>query len=146
MQSSKEHNFCNGVSQNMKDRNLGCLQMKEGRLPVRYLGVHLISTGLTAADCSSFLEKITRQVDSWMFKKLSFAGRLQLLVSVLYSILVYWTCIFIIPKRIIKLIEQKLCQFLWNGNDEGVARARVAWKLLCSPRGRKAWEIKKLEE
>jgi hypothetical protein len=64
MQSSKEHNFCNGVSQNMKDRILGCLQMKEGRLPVLYLGVHLISTGLTAADCSSLLEKITRRIDS----------------------------------------------------------------------------------
>lgn len=99
--------------------------MKEGKLPVRYLGVPLISTRLTAADCSSLLEKITGCIDSWMSKKLSFAGRLQLLTSVLSSIQVFWTGIFILPKRIIKLIEQKLSRFLWNGKDEGVARDRT---------------------
>lgn len=137
--------FCIGVSQVVKDRILGCLQMKEGKLPVRYLGVPLISSRVTAADCSVLLEKITGWIDSWMFKKLSFAGRLQLISSVLCSIQEYWTGIFILPKRIIKLFEQKLCWFLWNGKDDGVARATVAWKFLCLPKREGGLGIKKLE-
>jgi hypothetical protein len=39
---------------------------------------------------------------------------------------VYWSSIFILPKRIVRAIEQKFDRFLWNGNDEGNARAKVS--------------------
>jgi hypothetical protein len=38
---------------------LDCLLMKEANLPVRYLGVPLISKNLSAADCGVFLEKVS---------------------------------------------------------------------------------------
>jgi hypothetical protein len=40
-----------------------------------------------------------------------------LLNSILYNIQVYWTGIFILPKKIIKAIEQKFNMFLWNEKD-----------------------------
>lgn len=46
---------------------------------------------------------------------------------------------------VIKLFEQKLCRFLWNGKDDGVARATVAWKFLCLPKREGGLGIKKLE-
>lgn len=55
-------------------------------MSVQYLGVPLISKKLTAADCAMSIEKIKAIIDSWLSKKLSFARRLQLLSSVLYSI------------------------------------------------------------
>jgi hypothetical protein len=36
----------------------------EGQLPVRYFGVPLISTRLTAHDCSALVDKITGRIDS----------------------------------------------------------------------------------
>lgn len=57
--------------------------MKEGSFPVRYLGVPLISSKLSAANCRLLLDRIFGQMDSWTSKNLSFAGRLQLLFSVL---------------------------------------------------------------
>jgi hypothetical protein len=66
-----------------KDRISDCLQMKEGMLLVRYLGVPLITTRLTASDCSILLEKITGHIDSWISRKNYFVGRLQLLTSIL---------------------------------------------------------------
>jgi hypothetical protein len=39
-------------------------------------------------------------------RKLFFVGRLQLLASILYSVQVSWTGIFILAKKIIKTIEQ----------------------------------------
>jgi hypothetical protein len=59
------------------------LKMNAGILPVRYLGIPLISTRLSAADCGVLLDKITRHIDSWLSRNLFYAGRLQLLSSVL---------------------------------------------------------------
>jgi len=59
---------------------------------------------------------------------------------------VYWISIFILPKKIIRAIEQKLNRFLWNGKDEGIARAKVSWNMLCLPKEEGGLGIKKLEE
>jgi uncharacterized protein involved in cysteine biosynthesis len=74
---------------------------------VRYLGVPLISTTLCVADCASLLDQITSRIDSWLDKKLSFAGGLQLITSVIKSIQIFLIGIFILPKSIIRAIEQK---------------------------------------
>jgi hypothetical protein len=72
--------------------------MGEGKLPIRYLGVPLISSWLCAVDCDTLLEKITARINSWLSRNLSFAERLQLISSVLYSVQVYWSSTFILPK------------------------------------------------
>ena len=88
---------------------------KEGTLPIKFLGVPLISTRLTARDCRPLIDKITNRVESWTSKRLSYAGRLQLIRSVLFSIQVYWSSIFILPKEVCKVIDQILRSFLWHG-------------------------------
>jgi hypothetical protein len=119
--------------------------MKEGKLPVRYLGVPLISSRLSYADCRGLLERITRRIDSWLCRNLSYAGRLQLLSSVLYSLQVYWTNIFILPKKVINAIEQKFNRFLWNGKDIEAAKAKVAWNDICFPKKEGGLGLKRIE-
>ncbi len=51
------------------------LQMQEGVLPVRYLGVPLISSRLYAVDYRVLLDRISKRIDSWTSRNLSFAGR-----------------------------------------------------------------------
>jgi len=53
---------------------LFAMQMQEGVLPVRYLGVPQISSRLTAADCQALIMKITSRIDSWISKRLTFTG------------------------------------------------------------------------
>jgi hypothetical protein len=48
---SKSNMFCAGINGREKQRNFDCLQMKESALPVKYLGVPLISLKLTTVDC-----------------------------------------------------------------------------------------------
>jgi hypothetical protein len=43
-------------------------------------------------------------------------------------------------------MEQKFNRFLWNGKDEGIARAKVSWNMLCLPKEEGGLGIKKLEE
>jgi hypothetical protein len=94
---------------------------------VRYLRVPLISSKLSSTDCRVLLERIKGRIDFWLSRNLSYARRLQLLSSVMYSLQVYWTGIFILPKKVIKSIEQKFNRFMWNGKDVKAAKAKVAW-------------------
>jgi hypothetical protein len=79
---SKSSVFCSGVSL-AEELVLNCLNMKEATLPMRCLGIPLLSKKLSAAECGAFVEKVSAQINSWLPKKLSFAGRLQLISSIL---------------------------------------------------------------
>jgi hypothetical protein len=131
---SKSSFVCSGISDRMKALLLEDLQMKKGSHPVRYLGVPLISSKLSATNCRLLIDRIFGRLDSWTSKNLSFAGRLQLLSSILYSLHIYWTGIFILPKKILNDINQKFSRFLWNDKDENFAKAKVAWNEVCLPK------------
>ena len=81
---------------------------KLGILPVRYLGVPLVTRRLSARDCEPLVEKITARITSWSAKLLSYAGRLQLIKSVLFSLQNYWWRNFILPKGVMIKVN-KLC-------------------------------------
>ena len=102
---SKSSFYCFGISERVKQILLSSMQMKEGKLLVRYLGVPLTSSRLSSAYCGVLLERITRRIDSWLCRNLFYAGMLQLFSSVLYSLQVYWISIFILPKKVINAIE-----------------------------------------
>ncbi|XP_022003085.1 uncharacterized protein LOC110900505 [Helianthus annuus] len=125
--------FCN-VPCDVKTNILSFLPFREGTLPVRYLGVPLISTKLSFRDCRILVERMERKVDNWMTKTLSFAGRLQLINSVLAAMYTYWASVFILPMRIVKDLEKRMRRFLWNASYSRSTRSKVAWKDVCKPK------------
>lgn len=62
------------------------------------------------------------------------AGRLQLISSVIYSLINFWMSAFLLPKRCIKQIESLCSRFLWAGNLEQTHNAKVAWQTVCLPK------------
>lgn len=110
------------------------LGVKIGFLSVRYLGVPLISGKLRAQDCAPLVEKITARVHQWATRFLSYAGRLQLIHSVLTSMYNYWCSIFILPKKVIKDVERICNAFLWKGKEEVAIGANVSWSTICKPK------------
>lgn len=98
--SSKSSIFCSGVSPRLKAMLLDELQMQEGVLLVRYLGVPLISSRLSTVDCRVLLDRVSKRIDSWTSRNLSFAGWLQLLNSIVYGLQVFWSGMYILPKKI----------------------------------------------
>ncbi|GMH30433.1 hypothetical protein Nepgr_032276 [Nepenthes gracilis] len=121
------------------------LGFKVGSLPIRYLGVPLISTRLSVRDCTILTEKITRRIKSWKNRWLSFGGRLQLVASILSSVHLYWASIFILPKSILKQIDCIKRRFLWNGSSEGKTNAKVAWADICYPKSEGGLGLKNLQ-
>ena len=60
---------------------------------------------------------------------MSYAGRLQLIKLVLFSLQIFRIRMFILPKKIIKNVERQLSRFLWFGSDNNDASgAKVNWE------------------
>ncbi|KAL2228518.1 UNVERIFIED_CONTAM: hypothetical protein Sindi_1831500 [Sesamum indicum] len=100
---------------------------------MRYLGLPLLSSRLTVADCSPLLLKIDKRIAGWEGMALSYAGRVQIIKSVLLSLSLYWASTFILPKKVTNEIEKRLRTFLWKGTTNS-GYAKVAWKDLCRPK------------
>ena len=118
----------------------------EGTLPVRYLGVPLISSRLLYRDCKVLVEKLEERVNNWRNKSLSLAGRKQLVRSVLSSMHIYWASVFILPARIIHDLEQLMRGFLWCQGEMKKGKAKVAWDSVCMPQNEGGLGIRRLDE
>ncbi|XP_028074446.1 uncharacterized protein LOC114276808 [Camellia sinensis] len=99
---SKSNIYFSGCDMELRASILEIAKFNEGTLPVRYLGVPLITTKLRAADCGPLIDRITKRVKSWTNRALSYAGRSQLIQSILFSMQVYWSSLFILPKKVIR--------------------------------------------
>ena len=80
------------------------------------------------------VDKITSRIHNWTSKYLSYARRLKLIQSMLFSIQNYWCRIFILPKGVIKKVNQICASFFWKGSDKSAYGARVSWNDICHPK------------
>lgn len=122
-----------GIEGDLRHRLRIMLGFETPSLPVTYLGVPLISTRLKAVDCQPLIERITTRIRLWTSATLSYAGRLQLIKSVLFAMQVYWSSKFIIPEATVNRIESILKGFLWKGPTMERGSAKVAWHDICRP-------------
>lgn len=117
MNKSKTELFTSGVDQRESNAITG-YGFASGKLPIRYLGLPLMSRKMKISEYSSLIVKLTKSFQGWSVKLLSFAGRLQLLKTVIFGTVNFWTSAFILPKGCIKEIESLCSRFLWSGNIE----------------------------
>lgn len=97
-----------GVSVDEKRSILMNFKFSEGELPVRYLGLPLMTQAMRKQDYQPLLEHIKSKINTWTCWFLSYAGRLQLIVSVLIIIVNFWIDVFRLPCCCIKEVE-KIC-------------------------------------
>lgn len=90
--------------------------MPQGSLPVRHLGVPLCTKKLSLHNCEVLIQQIKSKFNSWSVRALSFAGRLQLIKTVIAGITNFWCSSFVLPKACIKRINSLCGVFLeiWN--------------------------------
>ncbi|GAV92750.1 hypothetical protein CFOL_v3_36128, partial [Cephalotus follicularis] len=111
--------FFGNVDSSTRRRAINMLQIPEGSLPIRYLGLPLLSSKLSKMDCKVLLDKLVKRTSSWVTNSLSFGGRLQLIASVLFSIQVFWCSTFILPVAVTKECDRIMRRFLWHGAGSG---------------------------
>ena len=138
--------YMGGVSEVEQSRILRNFPFAVGELPVRYLGLPLMTKAMRRQYYMPLLEKTRGRICSWTSRFLSYAGRLQLIRSVLMSIVNFWGAAFRLPGQCSKKIEQLCSAFLWSGLELKSTGAKVAWQDICKPKQEGGLGIRALKE
>lgn len=77
----------------MKQAILSLSQFTEGSFPFKCLGVPLSPHRLLASQLSPLIHRLESVIQNWMGKYLSYAGRLELIKSVLHGMVQFWISI-----------------------------------------------------
>uniref|UniRef100_A0A803Q184 Reverse transcriptase domain-containing protein n=1 Tax=Cannabis sativa TaxID=3483 RepID=A0A803Q184_CANSA len=108
--------------------------LMEGSYPLQYLGVPLRPTKWKAEDCGIIIKKMRQRLHTWASRHLSYAGRVQLIHSVLLGLRNYWMSIFVLPHSVTKEVE-KICRgFLWGWNGNRSKIHLASWEKVCLPK------------
>ena len=142
MNRDKTQLFHAGLSQN-ETTELQSYGFSTGTLPIRYLGLPLMSRKLKISEYSPLLDKITSRFNSWSSKSLSFAGRRILISTVINGTVNFWSQTFTLPKGCIKRIETLCAQFLWSGSIDRRGNAKVAWASVCLPKSEGGLDLRR---
>ncbi|GJV58010.1 RNA-directed DNA polymerase, eukaryota, reverse transcriptase zinc-binding domain protein [Tanacetum coccineum] len=147
---SKSIIFFGSVDEGEKQRILDILPFKGGKLPIKYLGISLLAKKIGIKDCKVLVDRVKKKVNDWKNKTLSYAGRLQLIASVLAAMQTYWASVVMLPKATVKEINRVLKSFLWNkGKDiKGKEKLPGLWSVVLrlkvnkvKLKGKSFWEI-----
>lgn len=101
---------------------------------------------MTRNDYEPLIAKIRARFLSWTSKALSFAGRLQLINSVIANITNFWCSAFSLPQGCIDEIESMCSAFLWSGSPNITSKSKVAWEEVCKTKQEGGLGVRKLKD
>jgi ribonuclease HI len=104
-----------------------------GTMPFWYLGVPIFKGKPKRVHLQPIADRIKSKLAAWKASLLSIAGRLQLVKSVVQSMLVYSISVYSWPVSLLKEIEKWLKNFIWSGDLSQRKLVTVAWKKICKP-------------
>ncbi|XP_039019963.1 uncharacterized protein LOC120151654 [Hibiscus syriacus] len=128
LNASKSDLFSAGIPSTDLEKIKQITGFKLSRLPVCYLGIPLVTMKISEKDCYSLIDNIKARLKFWSGRTLSYAGILELIRAVLFSIANYWCIQLILHTSVIKKIEQLCSRFFWKGADKSAAGGMVNWQ------------------
>ncbi|KAK3218481.1 hypothetical protein Dsin_012451 [Dipteronia sinensis] len=141
---AKSNIFTSGLSSTISHQLINLFSYTVGSLPIHYLGIPIISSRLCLRDCSPLVDKNSGRLTSWLSRGLSYVGRLQVIVSVLTSLQVFWASYLFLPKKVLKIIKQKFRSFLWKRIEGDSKGAKICSSDICLPKKKGGLGIKDL--
>lgn len=120
-----------GISEEDATELLNITQLTIGSFPFRYLRVPLLSSRLNVCHYAPLLDKIEDLISAWKSKSLSYAGRLELIRSVIGGTLGFWMALFTLPQSVSSRIEAICRCFLWGKNPSSSYRPLIVWREVC---------------
>ena len=106
----------------------------QGTFPFKYLGIPMTVSRLTISQFSPLIDKISGYINAWAGVNLSYAGRVELVKSVLQGVECFWLSILPIPAGVRTKIVQLCRSFLWSGRCTSTKRPLVAWNEVTLPK------------
>lgn len=124
------------ISKNLPHRNyliVSLLGIPQGSAPFTYLGVPIFRGKPRTSHFQFIVDMFRLRFSSWKGSILSMAGRLQLIKSVMSSMLVHSFQIYEWPISLLRRLEVWCRNFLWLGSTDKRGVPLLAWKTCCSP-------------
>ncbi|KAK2388551.1 hypothetical protein QL285_062226 [Trifolium repens] len=120
------------------------MNFKLGSLPFDYLGVPIFKGKPTTLHLQPVADKIKQKLSAWKASLLSIAGRVQLVKSVVQSMLIYSISIYSWPTSLLKNLEKSIRNFIWSGDSDKRKLVTVSWKKTCRPYSQGGLNIRSL--
>lgn len=85
-------------------------------------------------------------MSAWKASLLSIAGRVQLVKSIIQSMLIHTLSVYDWPMPLIKDLEKSIRNFIWSGSIDKRKLVTVAWKKICKPTAQGGLGIKSFQK
>ncbi|XP_026451080.1 uncharacterized protein LOC113351280 [Papaver somniferum] len=105
-------------------------------LPFMYLGMPLGTKSGSKVIWDPIFEKFDARLFVWIRISLSRGGKLALLKCILSSLPTYYFSLFKAPASVIKILEKKMCNFLWECKDGAKTSHLVNWDMVRATKER----------
>jgi len=104
-----------------------------GTLPFTYLGVPIFKGKAKYVYFQPLANKVKSKLSAWKASLLSIIGRVQLVKSVVQSMLLHCLSIYSWPVKLLKDMEKWMRNFIWSGDVNQRKLVTVAWHKVCTP-------------
>ncbi|GAB2286220.1 hypothetical protein Dimus_039749 [Dionaea muscipula] len=128
---AKSQFFGAGLDAQLTDYLINTSGFNCGSFPIKYLGVPLAALRITYIHFKPLIDRIGSYIEGWLRKTLLYAGRLELIKSVLQGVDCFWMSIFPIPNAVLDAIIWMCRFFLFGAN---VKNPPVSWNFLSAPK------------
>ncbi|XP_074290946.1 uncharacterized protein LOC141617678 [Silene latifolia] len=140
----KTNMYFGGVHPDVKEAMLAATGFSDGQFLFRYLGVPLSTSRISVAMFDSLILKIKHSIQHWSSNFLTYAGKVQLINSIIFGMETFWCSCTLLPQEILQRIN-KLCKdFFWGIMPDGRRMMFKKWKDICLPWDAGGFNIKDL--
>ncbi|CAH9110833.1 unnamed protein product [Cuscuta europaea] len=126
---NKSNIFVGGVNSFDLQGILDLVDFDHGVFPVRYLGIPLAPLKVSVAQYAPLLDMVNKFLSTWNTKTISYAGKLELIRSVIQGVQSFWLQVFPVPQTVLDRIIS-ICRIFLRGGKF----AKVAWDDICLPK------------
>ncbi|KAH0702587.1 hypothetical protein KY285_016865 [Solanum tuberosum] len=130
----KSNMFIAGTDEQTNALLLSITGFTVGTFPIRYLGLSLSSKKWSKLECQQLSAKITHRIKNGYAKMLSYAGRLKIIIAVLFSIHSFWGAVFVLLQSVLKEVDRLCREYLWGNYQDKRSITLVSWEKLCIPK------------
>ncbi|KAK2429733.1 hypothetical protein QL285_028147 [Trifolium repens] len=131
--TSKSTIYSGSISPRRLDLIVQVLHFNVGSLPFSYLGVPIFKGKPKAYHFQPIVDRVKLKLASWKASLLSIAGRIQLVRSVIQSMLTYTISLYSWPVSLLKYLEKCIRNFIWSGEIDKRKLVTTSWKKVCRP-------------
>jgi hypothetical protein len=134
-----------GVDSRLLEAGASFLSCRADVVPFKFLGIPVGANPRRRDTWNPVVEALTKRLNSWNSRHLSFGGRITLINSVLSSLPLYYFSFYRAPCCVIKSLERIQHNFLWGCGIAAKKICWVKWDQICLPKARGGLGVKNLD-